>query len=68
MAEQQEKGEEVMTRKDYRKIAGAIRAAREVNNANAVMDVMAVIEAICNVLARDNPRFDREKFLAACGI
>lgn len=59
-----------MTRKDYVAIAAAIR--REVeqwpehgthwNMARAIADSVAA------AMKADNPRFDRERFLSACGF
>ncbi len=49
-----------MTRKDYIRIAEALRIARE----SGGLDVTGVAEFIGNALYNDNPRFDREYFLA----
>jgi len=56
-----------MSRKDYKAIADAIRIASskyasssEVENA-----VRNMVEAISNVMAEDNARFDRERFKEA---
>lgn len=62
-----------MTRKDYVLIAkvieGAIKYEQDFNKsedkANALM---AVAHTFSSVLGADNPRFDRERFLKACGI
>ena len=65
-----------MTRKHFRQIANALRSLRtfeahdvEVSEivANAVR-FSSVVDALANVLANTNPRFNRNKFLAACGI
>jgi hypothetical protein len=59
-----------MSRKDYRKLAAAL-AAVAVEDDHGPRDGAAVLgdvrRAIADVLAADNPRFDRERFLAACG-
>ena len=46
-----------MTRKDYEAIAKALRAAGTVTDA---------ISNIADVMAQDNPRFDRKRFIGAC--
>lgn len=48
-----------MTRKDYEKIAAAIKESRE---------PMALVNLLMDVFEKDNPRFDRERFLTACGL
>lgn len=58
-----------MTRKDYLLIAEAIQSARlttKPGDANAAADIVAV--EFARLLAADNPRFDRERFLTACGV
>lgn len=63
-----------MTRKDYILIAAALRDAVLVNcptqahldGATAARANAALI--LCDKLARDNPRFDRERFLKAAGV
>jgi hypothetical protein len=61
-----------MTRKDYELIAAALKAARDAyaphwdpNLFRACNDNALAIEA---VLAKDNPRFDRARFLKAAGV
>jgi 2C-methyl-D-erythritol 2,4-cyclodiphosphate synthase len=54
-----------MTRKDYVAIAEAIALTVESYDDVAVH---AVADAIASVFASDNPRFDRGKFLTACGF
>lgn len=57
-----------MTRKDYVAVAGAICNARAgVSRLNeSAVDYTA--QCVADTLAADNPRFDREKFLIACGV
>lgn len=69
-----------MTRKDYEALAAAIRAARAeieekemgsglVTSVADLLDGTAyAAEFIADALARDNPRFNRERFLSACGV
>lgn len=59
-----------MTRKDYIAIAEALRYARGHAMADAISPqasldgVMAAAEYIANAMQDDNPRFDRDHFLA----
>jgi hypothetical protein len=72
-----------MTRKDYVAIAAVfkaqmIRADAIYNEAsNADMRARGMLlragmqsaaEGVCHVMAADNPRFDRARFLKACGV
>ncbi len=57
-----------MTRKDYVLIAAALNTARV-----QVQDTPAEMHGTCarfiaDELARDNPRFDRSRFLKAAGV
>ena len=61
-----------MTRKDYEKIAEAVRKVNkgvsgwEYARPDEVLDLLA--SYLCEVLEQDNPRFNRERFLSACGF
>lgn len=64
-----------MTRKHYEAVAAVIRD--EVDSVSDLPTVQAVIvrisllnvaDGLADVFAADNPRFDRERFLAACGL
>lgn len=59
-----------MTHKDYEAIAAAIYSvkmdAREILGSHSVLRMAT--ERIANALADDNPRFDRARFLGACGF
>lgn len=65
-----------MTRKDYVAIAAAIKAARadivskepEASRADMKDGASLAAEHIADVMKRDNPHFDRARFLAACGV
>ena len=62
-----------MTRKDYRLIAKAIAEAKDMeiackNERKGVPAVKSTARTIASYLACDNPRFDRERFLTACGV
>jgi hypothetical protein len=54
------------TRKTFEAIATAIRDARGDITPSAQAAVDLVAENIAEVFAEDNPRFSRERFLAAC--
>ena len=59
-----------MTRKDYQMIAESILTARKVQSELGEMYVS--VAHLANTLATDleidNPRFDRDRFLKACGV
>ena len=61
-----------MTRKDYVMIAQALRTQFELSHDNNEDDGLCAVINIANDLATaleaDNPRFDRERFLEACGV
>jgi hypothetical protein len=65
-----------MTRKDYIKLASSIKDTRRGESAIRVGEqrtwtlngIDSVARDLCRVLEWDNPRFDRAKFLAACGV
>lgn len=57
-----------MTRKDYVAIAAAIHNAPWSDSMTAEATITAIAENIAEVMSRDNPRFDRERFLKACGV
>jgi len=52
-----------MTRRHFRAVADALRASDA--NPDAVRDIAL---ALADVFAADNPRFDSERFLTACGV
>jgi len=58
-----------MSRKDYCAIAEAIRSTRAITDDGhgQTLAVDIVAERIADVMAKDNPRFDRERFYRACG-
>jgi hypothetical protein len=62
-----------MTRKDYVMIADAIKGAlnyeKDFNqNEEGARVVKYVAHTIALSLQFDNPRFDRDRFLVACGV
>lgn len=66
-----------MTRRDYAAIAAALLGARRdqgetitprLDLSDHNRGVSWAAKSIADVMARDNPRFDRARFLAACGV
>lgn len=70
-----------MTKKDYVKIAKVLKDKRDLlgpqetwtnedkrHFAGFLQACDMLIESFADMLAEDNPRFDREKFIRACGI
>jgi hypothetical protein len=65
-----------MTRKDYVRIAAAIKAARaeivakepDELHSELLDGVSYTADFLADALKADNPSFDRARFLAACGI
>lgn len=59
-----------MTKKDYELLAAAVRAALHEAGSNLSFEsgVIATAEKLADRLALDNQRFDRARFIAACGI
>jgi hypothetical protein len=60
-----------MTRKDYILIAGAVAKATRMfqpPSSNHYNGARWVGEFLGDALEKDNPRFDRERFLKACGV
>jgi len=58
-----------MTRKDYILIADAIATARKVEQGETVLvSVAHLANTLATELQIENPRFNREMFLKACGV
>ncbi len=61
-----------MTRKDYVLIAKSLKSSwQDIQGMNAIMEKDAyahVCENIASALKADNMRFDRERFVTACGV
>lgn len=58
-----------MTKKDFELIAATIKDGIGINRANsaALATQQRIAERFATELAATNPRFDRERFLKACG-
>lgn len=61
-----------MTRKDYQLIAEAIRPYADSLYRNRLKDMESAVETvairIARALEKENPRFDSDKFMEACGF
>jgi len=59
-----------MTRRDYVAIAAALRLTQptDVYGPKCYAQWLLDVAAVADVLASDNPRFDRARFLKACGV
>lgn len=64
-----------MTKKDYIQLAIAVRAAttdwnsmETTDGTREVLCKKTFLESLCSILAADNPRFDKEKFILACQV
>lgn len=58
-----------MTRKDYVAIAQIIQNVRYLVDRDGESDHIAeVARQLANYMRGDNPRFDRSRFMQACGI
>ena len=56
-----------MTRKDYQLIAGVFAHFAEIVEIHETIGA-DIAEVMADALAQENPRFDRAKFLTACGV
>lgn len=59
---------EAMTRKDYIAIAAILKARRTLHASASGKTVDAIAKDLCSMLKADNPNFDRDRFLTACGV
>lgn len=58
-----------MTRKDFELIAGALLAAKNLGDDNeGAVPFGEICQILADSLATTNPRFDRVRFLRACGL
>ena len=56
-----------MTRKDFELVASVIKATRRSNTVDTDDKAIATLtESLCIEFTKVNPRFDKERFLAAC--
>jgi hypothetical protein len=57
-----------MTRKDYILLADALKAAAYALNPPERYGALLAAYEISHILQEDNPRFDRKRFMDACGL
>jgi hypothetical protein len=59
-----------MTKKDYELIAGVMAnlSADFNNDGEDTVSLSLVAQELADVLSTTNPRFDRARFLSACGV
>lgn len=55
-----------MSKKDYIAIARTI--ADSVTRTNDIRVVKEIADGLCVLFKRNNPRFDRDRFLTACAL
>ncbi len=57
-----------MTRKDYVLIAKVFADIVDDFGQGEAVQPSLIAEELADALAKDNPQFDRERFLTACGV
>lgn len=57
-----------MSRKDYVAIAAVIARSMDNPDDGPLVSVKAITDELCAMFKRDNPNFDRQRFLSACGL
>ena len=61
----------MLTRKDFKAVAEIIETERDVwecKNSTARSALAQIARDLADYFATQNPRFDRQKFLNACGL
>ena len=58
----------MMTRKDYIATADILEVLVATATDESFPDVQDAIDSFAEMFAKDNPRFDRKRFVEACGI
>lgn len=56
------------SKKNYVAVAAAIRESVRPATAETAGSIRELAARLANIFAADNPRFDRQRFLAACGV
>jgi len=56
----------MFTQRHYVAIAAILDSARSQHGGSVVLD--EIVTELCSLFARDNERFNRTRFLAACGM
>lgn len=57
-----------MTKKDYKLIAESVKETHHLSGAAALNALERLANRLADKLAVENSRFDRTRFLAACGF
>lgn len=57
-----------MTRKDYVMIAEVLKRSSEGGIFEKPLPIKDLVYRFADKLHQDNPRFDRERFMEACGL
>ena len=57
----------MLTKKDFKAIAEIIKTSFDGDSATE-FELPALAEHLADYLATKNPKFDREKFMKACGL
>ena len=58
----------MMTRKDYVATADILEVLVATATDESFPDIQDAVDAFAEMFANDNPRFDRKRFVEACGI
>lgn len=58
-----------MTKQDYEQMVEIIQDTLTVCSSQAEVDIVKfMVEGFATIAKRDNPRFNRDKFMGACGL
>lgn len=57
-----------MSRKHYEAVAKAIRAERQNDDGRGAGAIASLADSMACIFEADSPRFDRDRFLEACGM
>lgn len=57
-----------MTKKDFEAIANSIAREARIAAPEQMFTIRMVASSIAATLTAQNPRFDRERFMEACGV
>src|SRR4051794_25449520 len=63
-----ERADNMMSRKHYISLAQGLNDAHNDSDPSYTDQWNADVKAVADVLAADNPRFNRERFYRACGV
>lgn len=58
----------MMTRKDYIATADILDVLVSTATDETIGDILDAVDAFADMFAKDNERFDRTRFLNACGV